>query len=96
MPQLIISSEVKCEFPSFVIDIENTELQHLTWNDIFDIIFAKIKIPTKNLYIKTINGKRLSIKNIKNFKFNVDNYRLQYSNSSIKNNDYLFTFGIKI
>ena len=96
MPQLIMSSEVKGEFPSFVIDIEEQQLPHLTWNDILEIVSMKLKIPTMRLYIKTTEGKRLSLKNINQITFNIDNYRMQYANSQVKNNDYWFSFGTKI
>ena len=52
----------------------------------------KLKIPT-NLYIKSTAGKRVSQKNLNDYSFNVDNYRMQYANSEVKNNDYWFSFG---
>ena len=96
MPQLIMSSEVKGEFPSFVIDIEEQQLQHLTWNDVLKIVSMKLKIPTNRLYVKSTAGKRVSQKNLNEYSFNVDNYRMQYANSELKNNDYWFSFGTKI
>jgi len=96
MPQLILSSEIKGEFPSFVIDIEDEQLQHLSWSDVLEIVSMKLKIPTKRIYVKFINGKRVSEKNLNDFTFNIDNYRMQYANSDVKNNDYWFSFGTKI
>ena len=96
MPQLIMSSDVKGEFPSFVIDIENEQLLHFTWTDILEIISSKYNIPTKLLYVKTTNGKRVSKKNINENTFTIDNYRMQYINSDEKNNDFWFSFGTKI
>tara|TARA_Y100001970_G_C14204111_1_gene842875 strand:+ start:1611 stop:1901 length:291 start_codon:yes stop_codon:yes gene_type:complete len=96
MPQLILSSEIKGEFPSFVIDIDQEQLKHLNWMDVLEIISIKFKIPTKRLYVKTTNGKRVSKKNLNEITFNIDNYRMQYTNSKVKNNDYWFSFGTKI
>ena len=96
MPQLIMSSDIKGEFPSFVIDIENEQLQHLNWTDILEIVSLKLKIPIKRLYVKTTNGKRVSKKNINENTFTIDNYRMQYINSDEKNNDFWFSFGTKI
>ena len=96
MPQLIMSSDIKGEFSSFVIDIEEPQLQHLTWTDVLEIISMKLKIPTKRIYVKTTNGKRVSKKNLNEITFNIDNYRMQYTNSEVKNNDYWFSFGTKI
>jgi hypothetical protein len=96
MPQLILSSETKGEFPSFVIDIDNQQLKHLTWIDVFNVISIKLKFPIKHLYIKSNNGVKVSKKNINKFTFDIDNYRMQYQNSTLKNNDFWFSFGTKI
>tara|TARA_B100000674_G_C37801226_1_gene896553 strand:- start:719 stop:1009 length:291 start_codon:yes stop_codon:yes gene_type:complete len=96
MPQLIMSSDIKGEFASFVIDTDDNQLSHTTCKDILEIISMKIKIPTERLYIKSTNGKRITLKNIDNIKFDINSYRMQYSNSNVKNNDYWFSFGTKI
>ena len=96
MPQLIFSSEFKGEFPSFVIDIFQEQIQHLIWMDIIEVLSIKLKVPTNLLYIKSIKGGKVTKKNFNKLKFNIDNFRMQYSKSKIKNNDYLFSFGIKI
>ena len=96
MPQLILGSEVKGEFPSFVIDIDEIQIKHLTWNDVLEVISMKFKIPTERLYIRTTNGKRVSLKNKDKYEFKPGDYRMKYANSEICNNDYWFTFGISI
>ena len=56
----------------------------------------KFKIPTNVYILKSTNGKRVSLKNLNDYEFNVDNYRMKYANSEVKNNDYWFSFGTKI
>ena len=93
MPQLILNSEEREYFKSFVVDCNKDVLKSLSWKDLFNIVSKKYNINNKKLYFKDYKALRISISY--NEDLDIENFRMINSNTQEKTNDYWFSFGIR-
>ena len=94
MPQLILNSQDKEHFKSFVINCEEDVIPQLSWSDLFDIVSKKYNIDKNVIYFKTHKCGKIFYTDQEIL--NTENFRMTYEKIQEKNNDYWFSFGIQI